>query len=131
MKVFWEKSVTANAEHKLYSSWYLAHSFPSSSFTAREYSSLSLRLDFLPGMLLDFAREKHKPKNLLDRNFPTLNIKRTSKLEWNGFFCNQFKWVVRKPTHYSRIAVFFLKMFAVVSIKQAAQTCQTKMRFYS
>ena len=74
-----------------YSTLYLTQSFPSSSFSAREYLSSSLRLNFITDMLLDFAQEKHKPENVLVQNFSALNNEKTPKLRWNGFFCNHFK----------------------------------------
>ena len=71
-------------------------SFSSSSFNATGYLFLS------PDMLLDFAKDKHKLEKVLVRSFSNLNIKtKLKKLQWNGFLCNHFKWVFRKPTHCS------------------------------
>lgn len=89
-------SVTAsrqatNVEYYLYS-LYLTRSFPSSSFSAKEYLSLLMRLNCFSDEFLEFTQEKQKPENLLVRNFSTLSLKNTLKLQGNGFFCcNHFK----------------------------------------
>ena len=72
-------SMATNTERKPLSSLYLTHSFSSSSFSLR-HLSLSIHLNFLLEKLLDFAKEKDKPGNVLVRHFSARNIKQTPKL---------------------------------------------------